>query len=292
MDSENTPQAPEDRPEPMTTDDAIDHVISEQGYVDEDATEQPQDFEAGALHSRAPGTEDPAPTDEHLHSAEPPIQAPPPPPGDMFAEAQRELDGARGHMNAMISATNWAELRESDPAEFAAKMMDRTAAEQTLNQRQHELDTARQQQVYREQAQLSHRQQTVLARERDSLLNAIPAWRDPAVRVEQSRQLRDWALSEGYSAEDLAGLSDHRMVKTLHKAWRADTAPARNTDALRDKLRAHKTKGRTRRKEDSLSSEVQRYLGESRTKLWSGDGAMSTDQAVAHVLQNTYGDGE
>jgi len=190
-------------------------------------------------------------------------------------------------MQAMIAATDWAGLRESDPAEYGVRMMDRNEAERVIGQRQRELDTARQQQAYQQQAQMSHAQQSHLARERDALLGAIPAWRDPATRIEQSRQLRDWAIGEGYSAEDLANLSDHRMVRTLHKAWRADTAPAKNVDGLRDKLRASKTKGQGRRKGDNLSDQVKSYLKETGTKRWSGEGPMDLRQATAHVMETS-----
>jgi hypothetical protein len=57
-----------------------------------------------------------------------------------------------------------------------------------------------------------------LAHEHEILGEAIPGWSDLPTRAQIQRELRTFAESQGYTAEDLRGVSDHRAVVM---AWNA-----------------------------------------------------------------------
>jgi hypothetical protein len=63
-----------------------------------------------------------------------------------------------------------------------------------------------------------------VAAEQEKLLAVLPEWKDPAVASKGRAQLAAYAKEEGYSAKDLEGITDHRIIKILRKAMLYDEA--------------------------------------------------------------------
>lgn len=56
------------------------------------------------------------------------------------------------------------------------------------------------------------------AYEEQQLLNALPSWRDTAKQKEERGRLVNWLRGKGYSDEQIATISDHRLVVSLRNA--------------------------------------------------------------------------
>jgi hypothetical protein len=112
------------------------------------------------------------------------------------------------------SEPNWEHLRHNDPIEFAAQWAEHQQRQQRLQAVQAEqqrLASIQQQ----EQAQWIAQ---VVADERKVLENVIPEWRDPEVAKREKGELVEFARKLGFQTEELAGVTDHRVVVALRKA--------------------------------------------------------------------------
>lgn len=109
---------------------------------------------------------------------------------------------------------NWEELAAIDPVEFnrlwAAKQI-RDQKLQAVQSEQHRLAAMQDQE--REQRDAQH-----TAAERERLVAANPAWKDPDKWTADRTALREYAGRYGYTKEELSNVTDHRIVLILHKA--------------------------------------------------------------------------
>ena len=68
------------------------------------------------------------------------------------------------------------------------------------------------------QSMQSQEHQQALQREQAALLDAVPEWRDEAVRRGAVQDIADAGRGYGFSAEELSGIVDHRMLLVLRDA--------------------------------------------------------------------------
>jgi len=110
------------------------------------------------------------------------------------------------------------ELRQTDPAEYAARMADVMAHQQHLA-----TVAAKQQQVQSQvAADQAAKQAQYLAAERERLLDVVPEWRDQAIATRDLQALRAVGAEYGFSDQELDSVADHRALLLLRdaKAWR------------------------------------------------------------------------
>jgi hypothetical protein len=108
-------------------------------------------------------------------------------------------------------------LRQTDPAEYAARVADLNRQQQQLASVQQERQRVLQQQS--EEAAKQHSQ--YLAAERDRLLEAVPEWNaDRAKAQEELQALRSAGLEYGFSDQELDQVADHRAILLLRDAMR------------------------------------------------------------------------
>lgn len=114
-------------------------------------------------------------------------------------------------------------LRHTDPAEFAARVVEKQRLDQqrqALKDEQARLDALSKQ----EQAELQQRQRAeYLQAEEAKLIDAIPEWKSADKRAADTKQIADYAASIGVPPEELDALADSRLVIALRDAakWRA-----------------------------------------------------------------------
>ncbi len=72
-----------------------------------------------------------------------------------------------------------------------------------------------------------------LAEESELLLEAVPEWKDERVRKAEKGELVNFALSLGYTTEDLAGVADHRLMLVLRDAMRYRQLKTKGANAVR-----------------------------------------------------------
>lgn len=137
------------------------------------------------------------------------------------------LDALRQQVESSAPAEpDWKVLRETDPIEFAARWAE------------HQQHQQRMQAVQAEQARLAEIQQyerakhmaVIVAEERKVLEQVIPEWRDPDVAKREKGELVEFGRKLGFSAEDLANITDHRAVVALRKAYLYDKLMSRKAE--------------------------------------------------------------
>jgi cytochrome oxidase Cu insertion factor (SCO1/SenC/PrrC family) len=113
---------------------------------------------------------------------------------------------------------DWDTLRENDPIEYVTTREQYREAQEKVQGLQHE--QARVAQV--QQAQNNQAQHQMLEVEKGKLVEAIPEWGDPDKQKDLSANLQSYAKEQGFTAEELNSLVDHRSVLVLLKAQKYD----------------------------------------------------------------------
>lgn len=115
-----------------------------------------------------------------------------------------------------------AELLESDPVAYLRvkqQMEHKTQLLQRAGQQRHLLQ---QQQA----AERDREQDEFIKSEREKLRDALPEWKDPAVKDEETNAIASYLLEKGYSRDDLNMLHDHRALLIARDAMRWRTQQA------------------------------------------------------------------
>ena len=139
--------------------------------------------------------------------------------------AEQQLNQLGFLVNQMIDdltkadqGTNWEELRQLDPAEYAARREEMNAKREKLNQAYQLQQQHLQQSQQLQQAKLKAQ----IADEQVKMIGAIPAWSDPATREKETAELRTYLTSNGLSEEEVGGITDHRSIVIARKAMLYD----------------------------------------------------------------------
>jgi hypothetical protein len=90
-------------------------------------------------------------------------------------------------------------------------------AVQAEQQRMQQIATQKQEQM----------QQSYLEQQRHILPDIIPEWRDKKVAATEATQIRDFLLGEGFSEQDVSGMSNATLVKLARKAMLYDRGETR-----------------------------------------------------------------
>lgn len=128
---------------------------------------------------------------------------------------------------------DWDRLfEELDAKEYAR-------AVQLHNERKNDLAAveAERGEIHRQQAaenQVAFQQH--LVKEKQRLLDAIPAWQDETRMKKERAAVVNYAKTLGYTAEEIQVASDHRAVKALYDSWRLSTLN-KETDVAKKKVR-------------------------------------------------------
>lgn len=154
------------------------------------------------------------------------------------AQAQRLAQIEEVLQGLQPAEPDWDRLRQENPAEFAAQY-----AEHQRSKEQMARIRAAREQAEREALALRQRElQSVIAGERQKLVEAIPEWKDPEVASKEKAKLADFARSLGYTDNDLAQVYDHRLMVILRKAAKYDEIQQR-----KDKVTERKVTPRQRK---------------------------------------------
>lgn len=124
-------------------------------------------------------------------------------------------------------------LRKSNPGEYAVRTQEYQGQRQALEQ----LETALTRAKEEGQREFERAQQTVLARESQALRKAIPEWVDPQVAQNEQAQLVETAMANGFTQEEVDGLTDHRLVLLLRKVRAHDEIAAKSKKVLKGKVK-------------------------------------------------------
>ena len=113
---------------------------------------------------------------------------------------------------------DWESLKEEDHIEYLSKKDEYREAQEKVQQHQFAMQQAQQ----RQGVESEHQHRIMLQQEHKALVDKHPDWADDSKRRELGSKLRDYAMAEGYSQEELSNLYDHRAVLMLNKAMKYD----------------------------------------------------------------------
>ena len=151
---------------------------------------------------------------------------------------------------------DWDSLRENDPIEYVTTREQYREAQERIQGLQQEQARAAQTQ----QAQMKQAQHEMLQVEKGKLVEALPEWGKPEKQKELAENLQSYAKEQGFTAEELNSLVDHRSVLVLLKAQKYDQLQKSNVKSrkLKNKPKVIRAgTGATTRKTDKSKRTAQ-----------------------------------
>jgi hypothetical protein len=113
---------------------------------------------------------------------------------------------------------DWDTLKNDDPIEYVKLREDYRDGKEKMQA----LDQQRQMAMQQQQAEAQKVQQEAIQVERYKMVEALPEWGDPDKQKELATDVKNYALTQGFSEEELNSLIDHRSVLVLMKAAKYD----------------------------------------------------------------------
>lgn len=107
------------------------------------------------------------------------------------------------------------QLKQKDPSRY---LLIKSEREEALKRVQAEQAKIRAQYEADQRAAMVKRTQE----ERERLLAVLPSWRDPQKATQEAKEIATYAKGLGFSEQEIGGLSDHRALIALRKAWLYD----------------------------------------------------------------------
>jgi len=161
---------------------------------------------------------------------------------------------------------DWDTLYDTDPV-MAAKAERQWRKEQEERVAQLQAVQAEQQRMQQIEAQKHvQMQQSYLEQQRQILPDIIPEWRDSKVAATEATQIRDFLLGEGFSEQDVSGMSNATLVKLARKAMLYDRGETRANEvkAKPKKPRAKILKSGSRASQPKRTSAAQEAQNRAR----------------------------
>ena len=196
-----------------------------------------------------------------------------------LAEYKRQMDAAAGQMQQEIAQTqqmrsqyvealataidtnyahlqqfaniDWDRLKTEDREEYLTKRDDYRQAQEQIDQLKLKANEAHQQQ----QQEMSVQHQQMLQEEHTKMVQILPEWGEPDKQRAIAKTVSEFAMSKGYTQEELAQLVDHRSILVLMqaKAYEDMTKKQHEVRAkkVKNKPRVVKTKAKRSKSENS-----------------------------------------
>jgi len=114
-----------------------------------------------------------------------------------------------------FQGVNWEQLRASDPAEYSALRQDYAVRYNQVKQMAVGIQQQQSQLQQQKQQEFREANNKRLQQEVDLVLQAKPAWNDPDVRVKAMTEMGGFITKYGYSDQEIAAISDHRVIRMI-----------------------------------------------------------------------------
>lgn len=122
--------------------------------------------------------------------------------------------------SAQPKEPDWDQLRMENPEEFAAKWAEWSQHKQRVDA----VEKERLETMQRFTAEQVQRFKERVESERGLLLEKVPAWKDDGVRQKEKAEMMEYAMLNGFTADDVNEIVDHRAIVLLRKAMLFDKA--------------------------------------------------------------------
>ena len=132
---------------------------------------------------------------------------------------------------------DWEAVRKQYPGRFAELF-----AQHQLRRQEAEAIRAERERVEGEQQEeIVKRTREIITEEQQKLYAAIPEWNDDKVASAEKAAIREFALSRGFTAEQLGRVSDHRLILLLRDAMQFSTLQVKGKELTKKAKPASKT---------------------------------------------------
>ena len=149
--------------------------------------------------------------------------------GYLLRQAQQEL-------TREFNAINWDQLQKDNPQDYLIKRQQfgerQAQIDQTINQATQQAQAFQNQQA---QQQQQHRAE-YLQKQDEMLLEAMPSWKDAETRKAESQAVAEYLTNQGFQAEEIANIVDHRLLVLASKAMSAEKS-ATDVDLAKKKVK-------------------------------------------------------
>jgi len=125
--------------------------------------------------------------------------------GNMRTEQENQLDEYK--------QIDWNQLREADSLLFMQRRDEMRDLEKSIEDKHKEQQTLSVQAQHYQANKFNHD----VEQGRQHLLKVMPDWNDKT-----SKEVRDFGLGQGFSSDELSGITDHRSMAVLRKAMMYD----------------------------------------------------------------------
>ena len=171
------------------------------------------------------------------------------------------MQGSMGELEKFANV-DWNALRENDPIEYVTTREQYREAQEKIQGLQNEQARAAQTQ----QAQMQKAQQEMLQVEKGKLVEALPDWGEPEKQKELATNLQSYAKEQGFTADELNSLIDHRSILVLLKAQKYDQLQKSNVKSkkLKNKpkvIRAGSGTSTTKSDKSKRAAQMKRLRG-------------------------------
>jgi len=130
---------------------------------------------------------------------------------------QNVIDGSVMGLDQLANV-DWNKLREEDPVAFITKKEEFRESQDRLRDYQ-----SQQQEVMNQQyAEHQESMKQSLVQEHQKMASIVPDWGVPEKQKKMASSLKEYAISNGYTAEEVSSLADHRSLIMLLKAQKYD----------------------------------------------------------------------
>jgi len=119
-----------------------------------------------------------------------------------------------------FATVDWESLKNENPLEYITKRDEFRDTQEKVRQAQFQQQQAHT--AHQQESQRNHRR--ALQEEHGKLVQALPEWSEESSRKKLGSEIKEYALTQGYTSEEIGSLVDHRSLLVLHKAMKFDKA--------------------------------------------------------------------
>jgi len=157
---------------------------------------------------------------------------------------------------------DWERLKTEDREEYLTKRDEYRQAEDSINQLKQKHAEASQQQ----QQEDAQQHQQMLQEEHHKMVSILPQWAEPETQRALAKSVTEFALSKGYTQEELSQLIDHRSILVLMQAKAYEDLTRKQTEVRKKKVKNKPKVVKTKAKKDK-SDKVQAVRAERMKRL-------------------------
>lgn len=181
--------------------------------------------------------------------------------------------------NLMPAEPDWDKLRAEDPTQYLIQRQEWKELQDSLAQVRAERQNVTTELTADQSAQLRES----LEAERQKLLEAVPEWSDQEVAKAEAEKIRAYAMERGYSDQDLANITDHRLLLMVRDAMRYRQSQSKGAE-IKEKAKKAKVLKPGGRSDRPVSKNKRKAVQRARERLAHSGRADDAAALIEHLM--------